>query len=83
MNRARYGCCGMAAREWHARYGFRPVLLGAFVQRNRYRGTCYRAANWIYVGETRGRGKRDRYRQNSLPVGRLPFSPPQTFGGKI
>ena len=55
-------------QDWLVRYGFRPVLLETFVQRDRFRGTCYRAANWIYVGETQGRGKLDRHRQNSLPV---------------
>ncbi len=54
--------------DWHSRYRFRPLVLETFVQRDRFRGTCYRAANWIYVGQTQGRGKRDRHRQNSLPV---------------
>ena len=47
-------------RDWQARYGYEPVLLETFVDRNRFRGTCYRAANWIYTGETQGRGKLDR-----------------------
>ncbi|MEE9148628.1 MAG: Druantia anti-phage system protein DruA [Candidatus Tectomicrobia bacterium] len=55
-------------RDWQARYGFRPVLLETFVQSNRFRGTCYRAANWIYVGQTKGRGKLDRKKQRLLPV---------------
>ncbi len=54
--------------DWHARYGFRPVLLETFVQRERFRGTCYRAANWIHVGETQGRGKLDPKRLRLLPV---------------
>jgi hypothetical protein len=54
--------------DWEDRYRFRPVLLETFVQRDRFRGTCYRAANWIHVGETQGRGKLDRDRLNRLPV---------------
>lgn len=49
-------------------YGQRLVLLETFVETGRFRGTCYRAANWVYVGRTRGRGKCDRYNQWSLPV---------------
>jgi hypothetical protein len=54
--------------DWQARYGYRPVLLETFVQRDRFRGTCYRAANWIYAGQTQGRGKLDRYKRRALPV---------------
>ena len=55
-------------QDWQTRYGYRPVLLETFVQRDRFRGTCYRAANWIHVGQTQGRGKLDRQRLYSLPV---------------
>jgi hypothetical protein len=51
----------MAARrlpdDWAAKYGFRPVLLETFIENNRFKGTCYKAANWIHLGQTRGRGK--------------------------
>ena len=40
--------------DWERRYGFRPVLLETFVQLDRFSGTCYRAANWVQVGTTRG-----------------------------
>ncbi len=46
--------------DWTERYGYEPVLLETFVERSRFRGTCYRAANWIHVGDTQGRGKLDR-----------------------
>jgi hypothetical protein len=46
--------------DWHARYGHRPLLLETLVDADRFRGTCYRAANWIYVGQTTGRGRMDR-----------------------
>ena len=51
-----------------ARYGYRPVLLETFIDTERFRGTCYRAANWISVGQTQGRGKLDRQHRPSLPV---------------
>lgn len=46
--------------DWQARYGHRPLLLETLVDANRFRGTCYRAANWIRVGQTTGRGRMDR-----------------------
>ncbi len=45
--------------DWRARYGYEPVLIETFVQRP-WAGTCYRAANWCYLGETAGRGRQDR-----------------------
>jgi hypothetical protein len=47
-------------QDWHGRYGHRPLLLETLVDADRFRGTCYRAANWIYVGQTAGRGRMDR-----------------------
>ena len=47
-------------RDWEIRYGRRPLLLETLVDATRYRGTCYRAANWIHVGQTAGRGRMDR-----------------------
>ena len=52
--------------DWQERYGYRPVLLETFVDPTQYRGTCYRAANWHYLGRTRGRGRMDRYDQRTL-----------------
>jgi hypothetical protein len=46
--------------DWHARYGHRPLLLETLVDADRFRGTCYRAANWTYLGQTTGRGRMDR-----------------------
>ncbi len=46
--------------DWQARYGHRPLLLETLVDADRFRGTCYRAANWIYLGQTTGRGRMDR-----------------------
>ena len=41
--------------DWQAKYAHRIHLLETFVDRGRFRGTCYRAANWVYVGQTQGR----------------------------
>lgn len=43
--------------QWGEKYNIRPVLLESFVQKNRFAGTCYKAANWTNVGQTKGRGK--------------------------
>lgn len=53
--------------DWQNRYGYRPVLLETFVQSDRFRGTCYKAANWIQVGITKGRGKLDVKNQYAVP----------------
>ena len=56
------------AGDWQDQYKYTPVLLETFVEKNRFRGTCYRAANWILTGQTQGRGKLDRHKECSLPV---------------
>jgi len=51
--------CGRRLRDdWLDRYGYEPVLLETFVDAERFKGTCYRAANWRYIGKTAGRGAR-------------------------
>jgi hypothetical protein len=50
------------ARDWKTRYCVEPVLMETLVDASRYRGVCYRAANWIEVGITQGRGRMDRWR---------------------
>ena len=54
--------------DWQRRYNIRPVLLETFCESQRFRGTCYRAANWIRVGQTQGRGKLDTRNECALPV---------------
>jgi hypothetical protein len=49
-------------------YGYSPVLLETFVETGRFRGHCYRAANWIHVGQTQGRGKKHRYKTPGVAV---------------
>ncbi len=50
-------------RDFETQYGYRPLLLETFVEQDRFNGGCYRAANWIAVGTTSGRGRNDRTRQ--------------------
>ena len=54
--------------DWLRRYGYRPLLLETFVDSERYAATCYRAANWLVVGHTKGRGKLDRHFEANQPV---------------
>lgn len=56
------------ADDWESRYRYRPVLLETFVDDTRFRGTCYRAANWSCVGFTRGRGKLGDHRLGQIPI---------------
>lgn len=57
---------GLAARrlsrDWNECYGLTPLLLETFVEKERFAGTSYQAANWQKVGETQGRGRQDRQR---------------------
>lgn len=46
--------------DWQARYGVTPLLVETLVDPARYTGACYRAANWVEIGETSGRGRDDR-----------------------
>ena len=46
--------------DWRCHYGVDPLLLETLVDRKRYHGGCYRAANWIELGKTSGRGRMDR-----------------------
>jgi hypothetical protein len=48
------------ARDWEQVYGYRPVLLETYVDRGRFAGTCYRAANWMWVGTSTGQGRQGR-----------------------
>lgn len=56
------------ASDWDRTYGYRPVLLETFVEKERFTGGCYKASNWVMVGTTKGRGKLDRYHEEKVPV---------------
>jgi hypothetical protein len=53
-------CARQLPADWERLYGYRPLLLETLVDAERFRGTCYRAANWIKLGQTTGRGRMDR-----------------------
>lgn len=53
-------CARRLPGDWARRYGVRPLLLETLVDPARFRGTCYRAANWLPLGQTAGRGRMDR-----------------------
>ena len=46
--------------DWQSCYGYRPVLMETLVDQKRFKGICYKAANWIHMGATTGRGRMDR-----------------------
>ncbi len=46
-----------AQRDWTERYGRSPLVAETFVDPRRYEGTCYRAANWLFIGATKGFAK--------------------------
>ena len=52
--------------DFEQRYGYKPCLIESFVDTDQFSGTCYRAANWIDVGKTKGRGRQDRFNESSL-----------------
>jgi hypothetical protein len=55
-------------QDWLSIYAYSPVLLETFVEKPRFTGTCYKAANWQYVGDTQGRGKLDTFNLYAKPV---------------
>jgi len=63
---------GLIARriraDWQAKYGHPVHALETFVDRSRFRGTCYRAANWRRLGATQGRTRNDRDRRIQTSV---------------
>ena len=54
--------------DWNAAYGHSVHCLETFVERDRFRGVCYRAANWINVGQTTGRGRNNTGKTAPLPI---------------
>ena len=54
--------------DWQEQYNYRPVLLETFVEKPRFEGTCYKAANWQYLGKTKGRGKLGISGKLSVPI---------------
>jgi hypothetical protein len=56
-------CVARVGKDFAARYGFEPWLLESFVDRPQHSGTCFQAANWECVGQSKGRGRNDRTSQ--------------------
>ncbi len=55
------GCvCRRIRSDWQSKYGHALCALETFVDRERFRGTCYQAANWAQIGATQGRSRNDR-----------------------
>lgn len=54
--------------DWEKKYGHPVYLLETFCEISRFRGTCYRAANWMCVGSTTGRGRDGGHHNAILPV---------------
>lgn len=54
--------------DFAKRYGLSPWLVETFVDTEKYSGTCYKAANWQYLGQTKGRGRDDRYSQKEKSI---------------
>jgi len=66
-------CARQLPEDWRRLYGYRPLLLETLVDGERFAGTCYRAANWIPVGQTAGRGRMDRNHQADGQASKLVF----------
>jgi hypothetical protein len=65
--RIRKQCKGAAYMvRYTGDYCYAPVLLETFVDTSHFAGTCYKASNWIYLGETQGRGRMDREKDYGL-----------------
>ena len=60
--------CQRIKDDWTAKYDHPLYLLETFVEQDRFKGTCYKASNWIRVGETKGRSRNDRYSTMKVPI---------------
>ena len=54
--------------DWVKRYNHPIYMLETFVEKERFRGTSYQAANWILCGSTKGRSRNDRHRTLKVPI---------------
>ena len=60
--------CRQISKDWIDKYGHPLYALETFVERGRFKGTCYKAANWQYVGKTTGRGRDSKGTEAVLPI---------------
>ena len=56
------------SKDWTDKYNHPVYLLETFVQKERFKGTCYKAANWVYLGDTKGRGRNDRNHEQKKAI---------------
>jgi len=76
--------CRQLPGHWMEKYGHPIHLLETFVERDRFRGTCYRAAGWTHVGATAGRSRNDVHATMSVPVKDVFLCPLTTdFRGRL
>ena len=61
-------CLRRLRSDWQQIYHQDLALAETFIQKDRFTGRCYAAANWICIGESRGRGRNDRFHQAALPL---------------
>ncbi|HID66841.1 MAG TPA: DUF4338 domain-containing protein, partial [Roseibacterium sp.] len=54
--------------DWEQSYGHPVHFAETFIHPERFRGTCYRASNWIELGQTTGRGKADQTHRQNRPI---------------
>ena len=57
--------------DWQSKYARALHLVETFVDTSRFSGGCYRAANWIELGQTTGRTRQDRWSQIQVPAKRV------------
>jgi len=60
--------CRRISNDWTVKYGHPLHLLETFIESDRFQGTCYKAANWIHVGKTTGRGRDSKSSEATLPI---------------
>lgn len=61
-------CLRRLRSDWRQIYQQDLVLAETFIQKDRFVGCCYAAANWTYIGESLGRGRNDRFHREALPI---------------
>jgi len=60
--------CRRISIDWMVKYGHSLYMLETFVECSRFQGTCYKAANWVHVGKTTGRGRNSKSTEAVLPI---------------
>ena len=61
-------CMKRLRADWQKRYGIEPLAVETFVDTRYFKGTCYKAGNWIKIGQTKGRGRQDRGNKQDVGI---------------